>query len=58
MHNDFVIVGPASDPAGIRGEKPVEALQENFRCTRHLCLTRRRFGDARQRTGSMEERRA
>ncbi|MEO8358013.1 MAG: substrate-binding domain-containing protein [Chloroflexota bacterium] len=27
MHNDFVIVGPASDPAGIRGENPVEALR-------------------------------
>ena len=26
MHNDFVIVGPPSDPAGIRGETPVEAL--------------------------------
>jgi len=28
MHNDFVIVGPPSDPAGIRGKtKAVEALQ-------------------------------
>lgn len=26
MHNDFVIVGPASDPAGIRGLDPLEAL--------------------------------
>lgn len=26
MHNDFVIVGPANDPAGIRGFDPVEAL--------------------------------
>jgi tungstate transport system substrate-binding protein len=26
MHNDFVIVGPADDPAGIRGLGPVEAL--------------------------------
>ena len=30
MHNDFVIVGPVSDPAGIRGENPVEALDEIF----------------------------
>ena len=30
MHNDFVIVGPASDPAGIRGKSPVEALDEIF----------------------------
>ncbi len=26
MHNDFVIVGPVTDPAGIRGQNPVEAL--------------------------------
>lgn len=30
MHNDFVIVGPPSDPAQIRGKTPVEALQEIF----------------------------
>jgi tungstate transport system substrate-binding protein len=28
MHNDFVIVGPPSDPAGIRGESPVEAFKK------------------------------
>lgn len=27
MHNDFVIVGPASDPAGIKGIAPLEALK-------------------------------
>ncbi len=30
MHNDFVIVGPPSDPARIRGEKPVEAFKKIF----------------------------
>ena len=30
MHNDFVIVGPASDPAGIRGETPVDAFKRIF----------------------------
>ena len=30
MHNDFVIVGPSSDPAGIRGETPVDALKRIF----------------------------
>jgi tungstate transport system substrate-binding protein len=30
MHNDFVIVGPASDPAEIRGATPVEALKKIF----------------------------
>ncbi len=28
MHNDFVIVGPASDPAGIRGTTPVDAFRK------------------------------
>lgn len=28
MHNDFVIVGPPSDPAGIRGESPGEAFRK------------------------------
>jgi len=27
MHNDFVIVGPAADPAGTRGQPPAAALQ-------------------------------
>jgi tungstate transport system substrate-binding protein len=30
MHNDFVIVGPPSDPAGIRGKSPVEALMQIY----------------------------
>jgi tungstate transport system substrate-binding protein len=30
MHNDFVLVGPPSDPARIRGKSPVEALDEIF----------------------------
>ena len=30
MHNDFVIAGPPSDPARIRGEAPVEALKRIF----------------------------
>lgn len=30
MHNDFVIVGPPSDPAEIRGERPVDALKNIF----------------------------
>lgn len=28
MHNDFVIVGPPSDPAGIRGASPVDAFMK------------------------------
>jgi len=30
MHNDFVIVGPSSDPAGIRATNPAEALKKIF----------------------------
>ena len=30
MHNDFVLVGPSADPAGIRGKSPLEALDEIF----------------------------
>ena len=30
MHNDFVIVGPASDPAKIRGENPIDAVKNIF----------------------------
>ena len=30
MHNDFVIVGPPPDPAGIRATDPVEALKKIF----------------------------
>lgn len=28
MHNDFVIIGPEDDPAGIRGDSAVEALRK------------------------------
>jgi tungstate transport system substrate-binding protein len=30
MHNDFVIVGPSADPAGLRGLGPVEALMQIY----------------------------
>jgi tungstate transport system substrate-binding protein len=30
MHNNFVLAGPASDPAAIRGRTPVEALRAIF----------------------------
>ena len=28
MHNDFVVVGPAADPAGVKGAEPAEALSK------------------------------
>jgi len=30
MHNDFIIVGPLADPAGIRGKSPGEALTQIY----------------------------
>ncbi len=30
MHNDVVLVGPASDPAGIRGKTPIEAVESLY----------------------------
>ncbi len=30
MHNDFVLVGPSSDPAAIHDQKPVDALKKIF----------------------------
>jgi tungstate transport system substrate-binding protein len=30
MHNDFVIVGPPADPAGIRSKSPAEALERIY----------------------------
>lgn len=30
MHNDFVIIGPANDPAKIEGKNPVEALEKIY----------------------------
>jgi tungstate transport system substrate-binding protein len=30
MHNDFVIIGPANDPAKINGKNPVEALKKIY----------------------------
>ena len=39
MHNDFVIVGPASDPAGIRGKTPLDALK-NISASRVIFVTR------------------
>jgi tungstate transport system substrate-binding protein len=39
MYNDFVIVGPAADPAGIRGMDPVRALQ-TVRAGQHAFVSR------------------
>ena len=40
MHNDFVIVGPASDPAGIRGSADAVAAFRKIRGARAVFLSR------------------
>jgi tungstate transport system substrate-binding protein len=39
MYNDFVIVGPAADPAAVRGRDPLRALQA-IRSGRHTFVSR------------------
>lgn len=40
MYNDFVIVGPASDPAGIKGEKSATAALKKIADTKSLFISR------------------
>lgn len=41
MHNDFIIVGPSADPAGINGmAAALDALKKNIRCQNHLLQPR------------------
>jgi tungstate transport system substrate-binding protein len=40
MYNDFVILGPASDPAGIRGERSAAAAMAKIAKARALFVTR------------------
>ena len=40
MHNDFVIVGPSSDPAGIKGITDVAAALERIRSSRAAFVSR------------------
>jgi tungstate transport system substrate-binding protein len=39
MYNDFVIIGPSSDPAGVRGKNPLRALQA-IRSGQHTFVSR------------------
>ena len=56
MYNDFVIVGPASDPAGIKGmTDAAEAFKAIAAAEATVYLARRRFGHAHQGTGDLEE---
>ena len=37
MYNDFVLIGPASDPAGVKGQKRQGMPQRNFRQEDKVC---------------------
>ena len=55
MYNDFVIVGPAEDPAGIKGMKTAaEALKTIAAKGRPLHQPRRQVRDAHRRDGPLE----
>jgi tungstate transport system substrate-binding protein len=54
MYNDFVVVGPKSDPAGAAGKDIQAALQRIAAAKGELCLARRPLGDARGGTPLLE----
>ena len=56
MYNDFVIVGPADDPAGIRGGTDAAAALAAIAASEaHLRLARRRFRHPPGREGALGE---
>ena len=58
MYNDFVLIGPKSDPAGIKGMKDVaKALTDDQGQTGGLHLARRPFRYAYRRARALEQRR-
>ncbi len=55
MHNDFVILGPASDPAKIKDIKsPAEAFKKIADAKADFRIARRQFGHQPGRTGHLE----
>ena len=56
MHNDFIIVGPASDPAGVRRDKDADAAMKLSPTSRRLCQPRRRVRHERAGTEALEGR--
>ena len=55
MYNDFVIVGPRGDPAGVKGRDVVAALQKLAGVERCLHLARRQERHARRRAALLED---
>ena len=57
MYNDFVLVGPKSDPAGVKGRDIVAALQDDQGQERAVHLARRQVRHAFGRARALEGRR-
>ena len=57
MHNDFVVVGPAADPAEVRGATAAEALARIAQGEGAVRVARRRVGDPHVRAGLVGGRR-
>ena len=56
MYNDFVLIGPKSDPAGIKGMKDVaKALQDDQGQTGAIHIARRPLRHASRRTRALEQ---
>ncbi len=55
MYNDFVIVGPASDPAGIKGMTDATEAFKAIAAAQAPFISRGRVRDEHQGTGDLEE---
>jgi hypothetical protein len=54
MYNDFILVGPKNDPAGVKGKDIVEGAEKAGRWQRRFCLARRQERHARRRAALLE----
>ena len=54
MHNDFVILGPAKDPAGIKGMKDAGDSLKRIADANALFISWRRQRNPYERTGPLE----
>ena len=57
MHNDYIIVGPASDPAAIKGLGPKDAFVAIYNTGCTLCFPRRRLWHTQERSQLLDKSR-
>lgn len=57
MYNDFVLIGPAADPAGVKGKDIPAALKTFAEKKDPLCEPRRQLRHAQHRKAALESRR-